>query len=204
MITLDDPDRHTPRAVLDSAGGFAWWYAEILDANGTGIVVIWSFGLPFLPGYLDASRTHRPQRPGARPSVNVCVYDEGQLVYYVLREYDPQSVSWTDGVFRFGETTFEVERGNLRATLNVALEGSDERLMGSLELSGAVTPTGTAPARDEPRLDPARVSGPRDRGTAFIRRSIFAGGRRTCVLRPQLRTHAVRCTGNRRMDLGPP
>ena len=36
------------RGVLDTPG-FAWWYLDVVDAEGTGLVLIWSFGLPFLP-----------------------------------------------------------------------------------------------------------------------------------------------------------
>ena len=51
MLSLTSPDTPLDRTLLDVAGGFAWWYLDLVDERGDGLVLIWSFGLPFLPGY---------------------------------------------------------------------------------------------------------------------------------------------------------
>ena len=67
MLQLDDPHRPADRDLLASPGGFAWWYVDALDEQGNGIVCIWSWGLPFLPGDRAA---HNPDKPA--PDVTRC------------------------------------------------------------------------------------------------------------------------------------
>ncbi|CAN5710977.1 hypothetical protein BH23GEM7_BH23GEM7_06870 [soil metagenome] len=74
---------------LLAPGGFAWWYLDLITPGGDGLVLIWSYGLPFLPGYADGARRGRAQRPFERPSVNVVVYDRGRPSFYLLQEYGP-------------------------------------------------------------------------------------------------------------------
>ena len=38
------------QALLDVPGGFLWCYLDLVDATGDGLVLVVSFGLPFLPG----------------------------------------------------------------------------------------------------------------------------------------------------------
>jgi len=64
LVRVTSADRPLDRRLLEAPGGFAWWYLDALDARGDGLVVIWSFGLPFLPGYRSASR--RGLAPPAR------------------------------------------------------------------------------------------------------------------------------------------
>ena len=63
---------------MRSPGGFTWFYVDIVDDQGQGATLIWSWGLPFLPGYAAASRAGRPQLPIERPSVNLVVYGGGR------------------------------------------------------------------------------------------------------------------------------
>ena len=86
MIDLSPVDRAPDRTVLRSAGGFTWFYVDLVDDRGNGATVIWSWGLPFLPGYASAARAGRPQLPIERPSVNVVVYQGGRERFYLLSE----------------------------------------------------------------------------------------------------------------------
>jgi hypothetical protein len=61
--------------VLHSPGRFTWFYVDLVDDRGRGATLIWSWGLPFLPGYAQASRAGRPELPINRPSVNLVVYE---------------------------------------------------------------------------------------------------------------------------------
>jgi hypothetical protein len=142
MIRLDSADKPMNRAWLESAGGFAWWYAEILDEEGNGLVLIWSFGLPFLPGYLSAARRGLAELPKARPSLNLAVYQRGEPAFYVLHEFRPEDVSW-DGAshWRFGETWIDVEEEedgtqHLDVHLDCPLRGTQERATGRIRLAG--------------------------------------------------------------------
>lgn len=110
------------------------------------MVVIWSFGLPFLPGYRDAARRGRPVLPRQRPSLNVAVYDEGVPAFYLLQELAPQQAAWLDeGAWRFGDSFIERTgsgRCGLSLSLCCPLPGGG-RLEGRVEVEG----TGCLPER---------------------------------------------------------
>ena len=78
LITLSSADRPPAPAVLHAPRGFTWFYVDLVDNRGRGATLIWSWGLPFLPGYAQASRAGRPELPVNRPSVNVVVYGAGR------------------------------------------------------------------------------------------------------------------------------
>ena len=80
MISLRFDPRFPAPEALTAPGGFVWWYLDLTDGAGNGVVLIWSFGLPFLPGYADAARKGQGQSPASRPSLNVAVY-KGCLLY---------------------------------------------------------------------------------------------------------------------------
>lgn len=80
--------------LLTAPGGFLWWYADLIDEKGNGLVVIWSFGLPFLPGYASAARRGNPPRPVQKPSLNVSIYRRGRPDFYLLQEFAPDEVQW--------------------------------------------------------------------------------------------------------------
>lgn len=145
MIEIGGPEDGVPRALLERAGAFAWWYADLVDERGDGLVLIWSWGLPFLPGYAGAARRGAPQRPVDRPSVNVVLYRAGRPAFYLLQEHP------ADGAFphpgdlsleqRIGRCRFVREtragRLSLVATLDCAVPGTDARLTGTVRVEGA-------------------------------------------------------------------
>lgn len=137
------PDGELPDN-LDAPGGFAWWYVDAVDAAGNGMVCIWAWGLPFLPGMRDA-----PIPARLRPSVNLALYRGGRCVYFLLQEFLPAEAS-QDGVgtadpsWSFGASTFRSTRANgrlhLEARLDLPVPGSRTRLRGNFTLEG-VHPT---------------------------------------------------------------
>lgn len=144
LLHLAPPSRGPDPAVLDVPGGFVWWYVDLTSGPRDGVVLIWSFGLPFLPGYLRAARDGRPQRPRQRPSLNVAVYRDGRPELYLLQEYGPDSAHWDGhGGFRFGDSTLgtAIEHGRrvLSATLDCPVPGSESRLTGHLRVEGPAT-----------------------------------------------------------------
>ncbi len=141
LLNIAPPTHLLPTETLEAAGGFAWWYADLLDDEGNGIVLIWSFGLPFLPGYLSAARAGTPQVPRSRPSLNVSVYEQGKLACYLLQEVPEGQVSWDGDTWDFGGAHFEstVEDGKrvLNVSLNCQLPATQEKIVGTVRIEGA-------------------------------------------------------------------
>jgi hypothetical protein len=173
MLAIDDPNRPLARDLLTRPGGFAWWYADLRDDAGSGLVLIWSFGLPFLPGYAAAERAGQPELPASRPSLNLAVYDRGALAFYQLTELAPDEARWDAAASRwtFGRTEIVTEtrddgRRALRVSLDCDVPASHERLTGTIEIVGtaargfqsrvAPVPAGGAPHVWTPLIAPAR------------------------------------------------
>ena len=85
-------------------------------------MLIWSWGLPFLPGLLDATRHGKAQAAAAWPSLNVAFYRDGKQEYYLLQQFEPTEARWEssdDGaeeVWRFGSTVIRrrIAEGGVR------------------------------------------------------------------------------------------
>lgn len=177
MIQMGSTCREMDPGLLRAPGGFAWWYADLVDPRGDGLVLIWSWGLPFLPGYAGASRRGAPQLPAERPSVNLAAYSRGVPTVYLLQEYAAGEASWPDPrTQRIGGCRFTRTGGGGRCTLHAELDcpvpGSAERLTGSVRIEGVAR---ISPA-DGSAGDAAHVwtplTGPAE-GTATLR----VGGR---------------------------
>ena len=132
LITLAPPTQPLRRELLEVPGAFLWWYVDLLNEAGDGLVAIWSYGLPFLPGIASAARRGAPRPPGERPSLNVVIYRAGEPVCYLLQEYAPEDVSWESGRWRFGQSvitqTVEDHQVHLNLTLDCAIAGTADRL----------------------------------------------------------------------------
>lgn len=141
MLTLTPPGRPLDRRTLTTPGGFCWWYGDVIDADGTGVVVIGAFALPFL------ERRDVTTVPQARPSLNVAVYERGVCTFYALLEQTgsaphaapsandavQEACAWEPAVpdrgrgerWRFGESTLGFDsdgvRGRFFADLDVVL-----------------------------------------------------------------------------------
>lgn len=143
MISIRQPEQPLARGYLEARGGFAWWYLDLVDQAGNGVVVIWSYGLPFLPNYASRAREGSAEPAGERPSLNVAVYQGGELDCYLLQEYPADEVQWDReaGTFRFGATRcvsrIEDGRRQVEVELDAPVPGSGERLRGSIRAEGA-------------------------------------------------------------------
>lgn len=168
MLQIDRPDRPLPRSLLEAPGGFAWWYADAVDASGSGFVCIWSYGLPFLPGYMGDHRRGRAPGSGRRPSLNLAVYEAGRPIFYTLLELPEDRATWRDDSWRFGDSTFtfrpEGGRDVLTATLDLPVPGRPGRLTGGFTVAGPRMrpPGGEVPDRLQhawtPRMGPATAT----------------------------------------------
>jgi len=147
LIALCSADRAPDPDVLRNPGGFTWFYVDLVDDQGQGATLIWSWGLPFLPGYARAARVGRPQLPIDRPSVNLVVYGGGRERFYLLSELPPDQCAWGDDgrSWRLGGCSFTwtdtpgaagaAPTRALQATLDLALP-TGGRATGQLWLSG--------------------------------------------------------------------
>lgn len=127
----------TDPARAEAEGGFTWWYVDLVDARGDGLVVIVALGLPFLPGYASAAREGRAPRAVERPSVCVAHVQGGRLAFWALHETDPARVVWGPKRALLGDNTFlvGVDGGaSVRAALGGELPGARWSLV--LEVDG--------------------------------------------------------------------
>lgn len=153
MIEIGSTSRETDLALLRAPGGFAWWYADLVTPDGDGLVLIWSYGLPFLPGYADASRRGAPQLPAERPSVNLVAYSGGVPTVYLLQEYPGDAAPRPDppGVQRIGGCRFARSVAEGRCTLDAEIDcpvpGTDARLTGHVRVRGVARAPDAAGSR---------------------------------------------------------
>lgn len=154
MIALRDSAPFPSPTALAAPGGFAWWYLDAVNEAGDGFVLIWSYGLPFLPGYGGAAREGAGQLPTARPSLNLAVYQGGAERFYLLQEHPPTaSTLWGEGGADLGLSTLRtsVVQGMRQLDVQVRTTGPD----GLGRLEGRFTLEAPALA-----LDPAAQSAP--------------------------------------------
>lgn len=175
-ISLSNPARDLDPALLDAPGGFAWWYVDHIDEQGDGLVLIWSYGLPFLPGYLGASRDGRPELPRSRPSLNLVLYEAGRPSFYLLQEYAPHEAAWSPDTWHFGRSRITLTRdpGRVRlvAELDCPVPRSQDGLTGRIELVGPAARFEAAPA-GRPEHEWCPVAGP-----STLRADLEIGGAR--------------------------
>lgn len=149
-ISLSNPRQDLDPALLQARGGFAWWYLDHVDEDGNGLVMIWSFGLPFLPGYLGAARAGQAEAAGARPSLNLVLYEAGRPAFYLLQEYAPERCEWTPDAWRFADTRIALARLGDHASLSAAIDcpipNSGDRLTGTVRVQGPLARIQGAPA----------------------------------------------------------
>ncbi len=169
--------------LLAVEGAFAWWYLDTVDARGNGVVAIWSWGLPFLPGVESAARAGAPVAAALRPSFNLAIYQDNRSDLYLLREYAPDDAAWVDagdagGAWRFGRTRIESARvgarRRVRLDVDEAVPGSRHRITGTIEIDGAIpalptTGEGRSPHRWSPLACPGEARVALDAGASSWR-----------------------------------
>ncbi len=174
MLALTRPDVPPDRALLDVPGGYSWWYGDIVDDAGDGLVLIGAWGLPFLPGYAAAARRGEPEPAGTRPSLNLALYKGGKPSFYLLQETDAVWVS--DTCWRFGDSVLHssVDAGvrTLNATIDCPVAGTTERLRGEILIAGPARLPGPAEGsggahRWTPLATPATGRASLTMGTSF-------------------------------------
>jgi len=140
MLALDTPSEPIDPAIFEANGGFAWWYLDLLDSRGDGVVLIGALGLPFLPGYTQSAREGRAPAPADVPSMNVAVYQGGECTFYALDAYEGRSATWEGDTLRLGNSEWISQRvgplHRVRVNLDLPIPGMSERLRGTVRAEG--------------------------------------------------------------------
>lgn len=115
-----------------------WWYADMTDGEGNGLVLVWAYGLPFLPG------SREPQPAHARPALHLALYSAGAPVFYLLQQFSADEANiGHDGQGWMGACRFRLQEAahhiQLTAHLNLEIPGSPHRLTGEIILNGPQT-----------------------------------------------------------------
>jgi hypothetical protein len=137
MIEISSPNPVHFAQALNSRGGFAWWYIDAVDAKGNGCVVVWSFGLPFLPG------SRKGERAATRPCIHFAAFRDFKPEIYQLTQYEAvdAEISPECGSGRIGRSSFRISEdiAGVRAQLELdePMSGTSERLRVSLSVSGS-------------------------------------------------------------------
>ena len=141
LISLDDSTNPISPSVGDHEGGFAWWYFDWIGPEGESVVVIASFGLPFLPGHGSAARDGSAPPARSCPSLNVVVTRKGTNALYLLQRYEEHDATWSDTEMRLGASVLRTEtrdgRRVFEAVLDCPLPRTSDRLRGRIVLDAA-------------------------------------------------------------------
>lgn len=134
MLNLATENLEEVANLMREPGAFAWWYADLIDAEGRGVVLIGSFGLPFLPG----SRA-RP-RPVDRPSLAIALYDRDRTIFYALQTFEPDEASLgSSGCMRLGRSRIDLRLADGVARLDAAIDvdvPGGGRMVGRIQARG--------------------------------------------------------------------
>lgn len=186
LIALCSADRPPDPAELHKPGGFTWFYVDLVDDQGRGATLIWSWGLPFLPGYARSARAGRAELPINRPSVNLVVYEGGRERFYLLSELPPDQCAWDeDGhSWRLGGCSFtwtdtpgaagDGPTRALTADLDLALP-TGGRVTGKLWLSGPLRRD--SPGADDPGATAGGSGGSGDEASTHLWTPMIAASR---------------------------
>ncbi len=139
MLQVREPDEHVLDGAFEAPGGFAWWYADVLDDHGNGVVAIPSWGLPFLPGRTSAARRGAAVAALERPGLALSVYEGGREAFYLLQELPADQAGHDGHEVRFGRSLFAFRNGGLQASIDLDVPGG--RLRGELVVDGVARQT---------------------------------------------------------------
>ena len=137
MLHVLDPQSPISETSLTRSGGFAWWYVDAVDEHGNGFVCIWSWGLPFLPGYAGSVRRGNDVPAASRPSFNLAIYEQGRPALYLLQEHAPDAARRDQTEWCFGDTRITRAGNALHLAISAPIPGSPDRLVGTIRVSGA-------------------------------------------------------------------
>jgi hypothetical protein len=131
VVSMTSPEPASTAVVRP--GAFRWRYLDALASDGSGLVLITGFGLPFLPHQRGRVRSGAPGATG--PSVALSLYQKGRPWLYLLQETPDDGDRSGD---RFGRTTWDrTVGGRTDVVVNVDMDlPSQAPIRGTIRLSG--------------------------------------------------------------------
>jgi hypothetical protein len=123
--------------IADSRAAFAWGYLDLIDPDGNGVVLIWGYANPFVPGTVSRCRRGTPPLPADEPSIAVSVYEKGRPAFYLLQRlpavgsadpFDEDGIDLEGVQVRFAP-------GRVEVALDLPTPGG-ERLVGTVSMEG--------------------------------------------------------------------
>jgi carotenoid 1,2-hydratase len=127
MIDIGPAKDDFSPTLLGKPGAFVWWYVDVVDESGSGAVLLWSFGLPFLPGASG-------REPRKHPALSLAVYERGRAQFYVLQELDPARCMWGDRTWALEDSRITRTDADGRVRIDADL---------ALPIPGGLLATGT-------------------------------------------------------------
>lgn len=131
MLNLTYQSKRMPALTTAHTEGFEWWYVDLVDAEGTGMVVIWGLRNPFLP--VDYSGK-------MGPSVSVVIYERGEKTFSLHQVYENGEYHREGARWRIGDSMFQWRargaRGLLELSINCPIPGHAARLHASIRIKG--------------------------------------------------------------------
>lgn len=159
MIGLSSPEDTIEPRLSDAPGGFFWWYLDLVDPHGDGLVLIWSQNLPFLPDVAYGLRNGDRPLPRAHPSINVVVHQAGRPTFYALQQHEAGDWSWDPAgrTWQIGGSTLRFAVGPdgaavLTAALDCPIPATGDRLRGTVRVTGQRRLPGETVRRTSPHL----------------------------------------------------
>ena len=147
MIGLSSPSEIISDNLLKHPGSFVWWYVDACDHNGNGFVLIWSWGLPFLPGLASGDRNGKPTPAIDRPAITLSIYEQHKQTFYLFEELKPEEARWEhrcskEDRWTFGSNVLQYTNTEdscvLRGTIHLDVPGQDTPLTGTFKCTGAL------------------------------------------------------------------
>jgi hypothetical protein len=124
LIKIASPRGDFNPDYLDQPGAYAWWYVDLIDPAGRVAVLIFSFGLPFLPGYRrSVRRCPEASSPRNWAAVNLAVYENGKPSFFNLTHVSKEAAVWNaeKESWAFGNSVFRRQRDDGQFSFNAIL-----------------------------------------------------------------------------------
>jgi len=138
LIQVAPATTRTSEEAIRQPGGYAWWHLDLLDEDGNGLNLSWSFGLPLLSGLRRGAAP-----PLSRPALTLAIHRGGAQAFSLVQELPPDEVDWRpeSGYGLFGRSLIALQSDGSHLRLEIALDlelPRSPRLQGKIVAEGPI------------------------------------------------------------------